>query len=55
MKIKYNNMVGDLVPEEYFESCRHCYFHSNQCCIPYDAWQCVNTIFAKSKSQVLEL
>lgn len=55
MKIKYKDIVGNITPEKYFESCRHCCFHLNECCIPYAAWPCFGTIFEKSKSQVFEV
>ena len=55
MKIKYKNIVGDLIPEEYSDSCTHCCFRHDRDCIPYSVWQCLGTIFKKSKSQVLEL
>lgn len=55
MKIKYKDIVGDLVPEIYSESCGYCCFHTNRVCIPYDAHQCVSTIFTESKSQIFEL
>lgn len=48
-------MVGNLIPEEYSDSCMRCCFRRNRDCIPYDVWQCFGTIFEKSKSQVLEL
>lgn len=55
MKIKYKNIVGHLVPEEYFDSCIRCCFRHNQDCIPYSVWQCFGTIFEKSESQVFEV
>lgn len=55
MKIKYKNIVGDLIPEAYAESCMHCCFKHDRDCVPYSVWQCVDTIFEESKSQVLEL
>lgn len=53
MKIKYKDIVIEVVPEEYFKSCRNCYFHYNQGCMPYYA--CRGTIMKKSESQVFEL
>lgn len=55
MKIKYKDIVGNLIPEEYSDSCMCCYFRYHGYCIPYNVWQCVDTIFAKSESQVFEL
>jgi hypothetical protein len=55
MKVKYNNIVGGLVPEASAGSCTHCCFGQELDCIPYSVWQCVDTIFEESKSQVLEL
>ena len=55
MKIKYNDIVGDLAPEEYPDSCMRCCFRYDQICIPYDVWQCLHTIFKKSKCEVFEL
>lgn len=55
MKVKYKDIVGGLVPEVYFQSCMHCCFHYKQGCIPYDTWQCVDTIFTESKSQVFKV
>lgn len=55
MKIKYKNEVGNLIPEEYSDSCTHCCFRHTRDCIPYDVWRCFGTIFEKSESQVFEI
>ena len=55
MKIKYRDIVGHLVIEERFESCKYCCFGQDLFCIPYEMWQCDGTIFEESKSQVFEV
>lgn len=55
MKIKYKDIVGDLIPEKYSVSCMHCCFKHDRDCVPYSVCQCFGTIFEKSESQVLEL
>lgn len=55
MKIKYKDIVGNLAPEEYSDSCMRCCFRYYGYCIPYNVWQCFGTIFEKSESQVFEV
>ena len=55
MKIKYKDIVGHLVIEEYAGACSYCCFNQMLYCIPSRVWRCVDTIFEESKSQVFEL
>ena len=48
-------MVGNLIPEEYSDSCTYCCFEHHRDCIPYSVRSCFGTIFEKSESQVFEV
>lgn len=55
MKIKYKDVVGNLILEEYCDSCTHCCFRHHRDCVPPSVWRCSGTIFEKSESQVFEV
>lgn len=56
MKIQYKSIAGQLVPEEWCNSCECCCFDFDKMrCIPYSVAACTGTIFEETENDVFEV
>jgi hypothetical protein len=56
MKIQYRSIAGQLVPEEWRDSCECCCFDFDERpCFPYSVLDCNSTIFEKTETDIFKL
>lgn len=56
MKIQYRSIAGQLVPEEWRDSCEYCCFDFNKnSCFPYSVVACTGTIFEETENEIFEV
>lgn len=56
MKIQYRSIAGQLVPEEWRDSCEWCCFDFDKSsCFPYSVVACNGTIFEETENNIFEV